>query len=171
MLFFSLGWRDVSDGLQKTSMVESVDPFQGGEPLQMARGNAPILSGTFSGVEVQYLNTERELGVILEVFSHMPEGAELHRQGERSPTRLERRTGADAPSRLIPPDQENPLGPCTSSASLRSGPETREWHYGQRHMKGRTYRSDTWPYQPATAVLKETLANGEPSIHGTILVV
>lgn len=40
------------------------------------RGNEPILSGTFSGVEVQYLNTERELGVILEVFSHLPEGIE-----------------------------------------------------------------------------------------------
>jgi len=33
---------------------------------------------------------------------------------------------------LKPPDQENPLGPCTSSASFRSGPEPREWHYGQR---------------------------------------
>ena len=32
----------------------------------------PILSGTFSGVEVVYINTERELGVILEVFSGMP---------------------------------------------------------------------------------------------------
>ena len=36
------------------------------------RGNVPILSGTFSGVEVQYLDTERDLGVILEVFSHLP---------------------------------------------------------------------------------------------------
>ena len=49
---------------------------------------------------------------------------------------------------------------------LTIGSETREWHCGQRHMKGRTYRSDTWPHQPATAVLKEPLANGEPSIHG-----
>jgi len=40
------------------------------------RGNEPILSGTFSGVEVQYLDTEGELGVILEVFSHLPEGIE-----------------------------------------------------------------------------------------------
>lgn len=40
------------------------------------RGNTPILSGTFSGVDVQYLDTERELGVILEVFSHLPEGIE-----------------------------------------------------------------------------------------------
>ena len=39
---------------------------------QIARGNEPILSGTFSGIEVDYLNTERELGVILEVFSGMP---------------------------------------------------------------------------------------------------
>jgi methylmalonyl-CoA/ethylmalonyl-CoA epimerase len=43
---------------------------------QAARGNEPILSGTFSGVEVQYLSTERELGVILEVFSGMPDGIE-----------------------------------------------------------------------------------------------
>jgi methylmalonyl-CoA/ethylmalonyl-CoA epimerase len=41
-----------------------------------ARGKEPILSGTFSGVEVQYLDTERELGVILEVFSHLPDGIE-----------------------------------------------------------------------------------------------
>ena len=41
---------------------------------QARRGNEPILSGTFSGVEVQYLDTERDLGVILEVFSHLPEG-------------------------------------------------------------------------------------------------
>ncbi|MDH6234629.1 transposase [Mesorhizobium soli] len=91
-----------------------------------------------------------------------------HRIGKASDRRRgwKGRTGANAPSRLIPPDQENPLGPCTSSASLRSGSETREWHYGQRHMKGRTYRLDTWPHQPATAMLKEPLANGEPSIHG-----
>lgn len=43
---------------------------------QAARGNEPILSGTFSGVEVHYLSTERELGVILEVFSGFPEGIE-----------------------------------------------------------------------------------------------
>jgi|SRR5215217_2731736 len=39
-------------------------------------GKTPILSGTFSGVEVQYLDTERELGVILEVFSDLPDGIE-----------------------------------------------------------------------------------------------
>lgn len=41
---------------------------------QAKRGNTPILSGRFSGVDVQYLDTESELGVILEVFSHLPEG-------------------------------------------------------------------------------------------------
>lgn len=30
------------------------------------------MSGTFMGIDIQYLNTERELGVILEVFSGMP---------------------------------------------------------------------------------------------------
>ncbi len=30
------------------------------------------MRGTFSGIEINYLNTERELGVILEVFSGMP---------------------------------------------------------------------------------------------------
>jgi len=33
-------------------------------------------------------------------------------------------------------------------------------------VKSRTYRSDTWPHQPATANAQKTLANGEPSIHG-----
>ncbi|WP_206532568.1 hypothetical protein, partial [Mesorhizobium sp. M7A.F.Ca.CA.001.08.1.1] len=35
-------------------------------------------------------------------------------------------------------------------------------------MIGRTYRSDTWPHQPAKAKLKESLANGEPSIQGPV---
>ena len=39
---------------------------------QKARGKEPILSGTFMGIEVDFLDTERDLGVILEVFSHMP---------------------------------------------------------------------------------------------------
>lgn len=76
-----------------------------------------------------------------------------HRTDRSSDRRRGRKghAGANARSRLKPPDQENPLGPCTSSASLRSGPEPRVWHGGQRHWKGRTYRSDTWPHQPATA--------------------
>jgi methylmalonyl-CoA/ethylmalonyl-CoA epimerase len=41
---------------------------------EAARGNEPILSGTFSGVEVHYLSTERDLGVILEIFSGFPDG-------------------------------------------------------------------------------------------------
>jgi methylmalonyl-CoA/ethylmalonyl-CoA epimerase len=52
---------------------------------QRARGNEPILSDTFSGVEVAFLSTERELGVILEVFSGIPKNeatlsASLHRK-------------------------------------------------------------------------------------------
>lgn len=43
---------------------------------QLDRGRQPILSGTFSGVDVQYLDTQRDLGVILEVFSHLPDGIE-----------------------------------------------------------------------------------------------
>jgi len=39
---------------------------------QADRDNQLILEGTFMGVEVDYLNTERDLGVILEVFSGMP---------------------------------------------------------------------------------------------------
>ena len=56
----------------------------------------------------------------------------------------------------------------TSSASYRSGPEPREWHYGQRHMISRTHRSDTWPHQPAMQGALITLANGEPSTHGPL---
>lgn len=44
---------------------------------QALRGREPILCGNFSGVDVQYLDTERELGVILEVFSDLPEGVDL----------------------------------------------------------------------------------------------
>lgn len=43
---------------------------------QKKLGNQSIMSGVFSGVEVHYLDTERDLGVILEVFSHMPDGIE-----------------------------------------------------------------------------------------------
>lgn len=38
------------------------------------RGNRPILSGKFSGIDIQYLDSEPEIGVVLEVFSHLPEG-------------------------------------------------------------------------------------------------
>lgn len=43
---------------------------------QKERGRGSILSGRFSGVEVHYLDTERDLGVILEVFSGIPDGIE-----------------------------------------------------------------------------------------------
>jgi methylmalonyl-CoA/ethylmalonyl-CoA epimerase len=42
---------------------------------QIQRGNTLPLSGTFAGVNVAYLPIDRDLGVILEVFSGMP-GAE-----------------------------------------------------------------------------------------------
>jgi len=45
-----------------------------------------------------------------------------------------------------PPDEENPIGPWTWSASFRSGPKPREWHYGQRRMQGAPTGR-----QPATA--------------------
>lgn len=51
--------------------------FQSVVQQESGRGKQPILSGTFSGIEVQYLDTERELGVILEVFSGFPEGVNL----------------------------------------------------------------------------------------------
>ena len=40
---------------------------------QAERGNDLVLSGTFSGVELAYLPTDRDLGVITEIFSGMPD--------------------------------------------------------------------------------------------------
>jgi methylmalonyl-CoA/ethylmalonyl-CoA epimerase len=44
------------------------------EMLAMAakRGTDVVLSGEFEGVKVAYLGTDRDLGVILEIFSGMP---------------------------------------------------------------------------------------------------
>ncbi len=39
---------------------------------QAKNGSEPVLSGTFSGFRVAYLPTERDLGVILEIFSAPP---------------------------------------------------------------------------------------------------
>ncbi len=39
---------------------------------QAKRGNNLVLSGTFSGAKVAYLPTERDLGVIIEIFSGTP---------------------------------------------------------------------------------------------------
>lgn len=46
--------------------------FQQVRRQQKERGNTPIMTGRFGGIDVDYLDTERELGVILEVFSGMP---------------------------------------------------------------------------------------------------
>ncbi len=37
------------------------------------RGDALVLSGTFSGIRVAYLPTDRDLGVLLEVFDGLPD--------------------------------------------------------------------------------------------------
>ncbi|GJG88863.1 hypothetical protein tb265_40440 [Gemmatimonadetes bacterium T265] len=48
------------------------------------RGEVPVLSGTFGGVQVAYLPTDRTLGVLLEVFSG-PAGAERTPNADRMP--------------------------------------------------------------------------------------
>ncbi|MBN9360138.1 MULTISPECIES: VOC family protein [unclassified Devosia] len=40
---------------------------------QAARGGRSILSGSFTGIEVHYLDSAPDIGVILEVFSGMPD--------------------------------------------------------------------------------------------------
>jgi methylmalonyl-CoA/ethylmalonyl-CoA epimerase len=40
---------------------------------QADRGNGVILSGEFGGARVAYLGTDRDLGVIIEVFSGTPD--------------------------------------------------------------------------------------------------
>jgi methylmalonyl-CoA/ethylmalonyl-CoA epimerase len=40
---------------------------------QAEQGNALVLSDTFSGIELAYLPTDRDLGVITEIFSGMPD--------------------------------------------------------------------------------------------------
>lgn len=49
--------------------------FDDAVAAQADRGNDLVLSGTFSGAKVAYLPTDRDLGVIIEIFSGMP-GAE-----------------------------------------------------------------------------------------------
>lgn len=46
--------------------------FEAAVAAQAERGNPLVLSGTFSGTKVAYLPTDRELGVILEIFSGHP---------------------------------------------------------------------------------------------------
>ncbi|HEX5851080.1 MAG TPA: VOC family protein [Rubrobacter sp.] len=47
--------------------------FKGAVAEQTERGNDLVLSGTFSGIDLAYLPTGRDLGVITEIFSGMPE--------------------------------------------------------------------------------------------------
>jgi hypothetical protein len=50
-------------------------PPRAGAPsfrLICARLVAAVLSGTFSGVQVAYLATDRDLGVLIEIFSGNP---------------------------------------------------------------------------------------------------
>jgi len=49
--------------------------FDDAVAAQAKQGNTLVLSGTFSGAKIAYLPTDRDLGVILEIFSGMP-GAE-----------------------------------------------------------------------------------------------
>jgi methylmalonyl-CoA/ethylmalonyl-CoA epimerase len=48
--------------------------FRGAVAEQTRTGATLPLSGAFAGVEVAYLPTDRTLGVLLEVFSGMPDG-------------------------------------------------------------------------------------------------
>jgi methylmalonyl-CoA/ethylmalonyl-CoA epimerase len=46
--------------------------FEDAVAAQAKRGRKLALSGTFSGVKVAYLPTDRDLGVVLEIYSGMP---------------------------------------------------------------------------------------------------
>jgi len=46
--------------------------FDDAVAAQAKRGNNLVLSGTFSGANVAYLRTDRDLGVIIEIFSGTP---------------------------------------------------------------------------------------------------
>lgn len=49
--------------------------------IQARRGNDAVLSGTFSGVKVAYLPTDRDLGVLIEIFSGSPKTDEARDPG------------------------------------------------------------------------------------------
>ena len=42
--------------------------------MQAKHGNELVLSGTFSGIQVAYLAADRDLGVLIEIFSGSPNG-------------------------------------------------------------------------------------------------
>lgn len=46
--------------------------FENAVAAQVNRGNKLVLNGTFSGAKVAYLPTDRDLGVIIEIFSGAP---------------------------------------------------------------------------------------------------
>jgi methylmalonyl-CoA/ethylmalonyl-CoA epimerase len=48
--------------------------FDDAVAAQAKRGRKLVLSGTFSGVKVAYLPTDRDLGVTIEIFSGIPKG-------------------------------------------------------------------------------------------------
>ena len=47
--------------------------FEDAVAEQTERGKDLVLSGTFSGIDLAYLPTGRDLGVITEIFGGMPE--------------------------------------------------------------------------------------------------
>ena len=51
------------------SLLESFDELLA---MEAKRGIDLVLSGEFEGIKVAYLATDRDLGVILEIFSGMP---------------------------------------------------------------------------------------------------
>ncbi len=50
----------------------STSDFTGAVAEQAQRGNTLPLSGSFDGIDFAYLPTDRDLGVLLEIFSGMP---------------------------------------------------------------------------------------------------
>lgn len=46
--------------------------FDGAVAEQAERGDDPVLGGTFGGVKLAYLDTQRDLGVTIELFSGTP---------------------------------------------------------------------------------------------------
>jgi hypothetical protein len=40
--------------------------------MEAKRGKDPVLSGVFSGIQVAYVATDRDLGVLIEIFSGSP---------------------------------------------------------------------------------------------------
>jgi methylmalonyl-CoA/ethylmalonyl-CoA epimerase len=56
-------------------LVVATPNFDAAVAAPAKRGHDLVLSGTFSGIRVAYLPTDRDLGVIFEIFSGMPDVA------------------------------------------------------------------------------------------------